>query len=301
MILFYSVGPDQSWLWAVTGRSSRLFELPKEADIRNHVQRYQKAILQSNDVLRDGDQDGRYLYNALVAPAASMIPVGSRVFIIPDGALNRLNFETLLAPGNGESGSALHYWIENVTVTNANSIRMLSHVDGHAAAWDTRSLLLIGNPVSPSSEYENLPNAPEEIRDITRHFPQDRRTVLTGAEAVPTAYAASKLGHFAYIHFVAHGTASRLRPLDSAVVLSAEPEHPENFKLYARDIVRHRLQAELVTISTCYGSGQRAYAGEGLVGLSWAFCAPDHTTSSARFGRPTTRPLRCSWTSCIRG
>jgi CHAT domain-containing protein len=54
-------------------------------------------------------------------------------------------------------------------------------------------------------------------------------------------------------------------------VLSAEPQHPDNFKLYARDIVRHPLHAKLVTISTCYGSGQRAYAGEGLVGLSWAF------------------------------
>jgi len=31
------------------------------------------------------------------------------------------------------------------------------------------------------------------------------------------------------------------------------------------------LQADLVTISACYSSGERAYAGEGLVGLSWAF------------------------------
>jgi CHAT domain-containing protein len=31
------------------------------------------------------------------------------------------------------------------------------------------------------------------------------------------------------------------------------------------------LHAELVTISTCYGAGTRSYAGEGLVGLSWAF------------------------------
>jgi CHAT domain-containing protein len=27
----------------------------------------------------------------------------------------------------------------------------------------------------------------------------------------------------------------------------------------------------LVTISACYGSGLRTYAGEGLVGLAWAF------------------------------
>jgi CHAT domain-containing protein len=70
---------------------------------------------------------------------------------------------------------------------------------------------------------------------------------------------------------VAHGTASRLSPLDSAVVLSPAPENRDDFKLYARDIVRHPLHARLVTISACYGSGLRTYAGEGLVGLAWAF------------------------------
>jgi CHAT domain-containing protein len=53
--------------------------------------------------------------------------------------------------------------------------------------------------------------------------------------------------------------------------LSSPSTQPENFKLYARDIIRQRLSADLVTISACYGSGLRDYAGEGLVGLSWAF------------------------------
>jgi CHAT domain-containing protein len=70
---------------------------------------------------------------------------------------------------------------------------------------------------------------------------------------------------------VAHGTASRSDPLDSAIVLSPPPGNPDNFKLYARDIMRYPLHARLVTISACYGSGLRSYAGEGLVGLSWAF------------------------------
>jgi CHAT domain-containing protein len=88
---------------------------------------------------------------------------------------------------------------------------------------------------------------------------------------VPAAYSANRPDRFSYIHFVAHGTASRLSPLDSAVVLSAPPGHSDSFKLYARDIVHQPLHARLVTISACYGSGLRAYAGEGLVGLSWAF------------------------------
>ena len=35
--------------------------------------------------------------------------------------------------------------------------------------------------------------------------------------------------------------------------------------------MRYPLHARLVAIFACYGSGLRAYAGEGLVGLSWAF------------------------------
>jgi CHAT domain-containing protein len=55
------------------------------------------------------------------------------------------------------------------------------------------------------------------------------------------------------------------------VVLSPPQKGAEDFKLYARDIVQHALNARLVTISGCYGSGARTYAGEGLVGLAWVF------------------------------
>ena len=267
VILFYSLGPGKSYLWAVTGNRIQLFTLPRQADIDARVQRYQKAILRSIDPLREANDDGRALYDALIAPAASMIPQDSRVFVVPDGSLNGLNFETLLAPGR----DGPRYWIDNVTVTNANSIRLLSGLSAGAPTPYAKALLLIGNPVLPSAEYESLPNAAAEIGEVAAHFSPDHRTVLTQGEAVPAAYAANHPDRYSYIHFVAHGTASRLSPLDSAVVLSAEPQRPDIFKLYARDIVHQPLHAELVTISACYGSGQRAYAGEGLVGLSWAF------------------------------
>jgi CHAT domain-containing protein len=178
-----------------------------------------------------------------------------------------LNFETLLTPGADNS----HYWIEDVTISNANSIRLLSHLDTAASAQDPGKLLLIGNPVATGTGYESLVNAFAEIRDIEKHFPLDDRTVVTQSEAVPAAYAQQNPDRFSYIHFVTHGTASLLNPLDSAVVLSPPSAHPEDFKLYARDIMRYPLHARLVTISACYGSGLRSYAGEGLVGLSWAF------------------------------
>jgi CHAT domain-containing protein len=266
-LLFYSLGPQKSYLWAVTENRTSLFVLPKQSEIEARVQRYQKAILRSTDPLRETNEDARLLYDTLVAPAASMIPKGSRVFIIPDGALNELNFETLLVPGAGE----LHYWIEDATVTNASSIRLLARSNPMASGANEKKLLLIGDPIAKGTEFESLPNAPAEVSDVEKHFPSDERMVFTQAQATPTVYEASKPDQFSYIHFVAHGTASRLSPLDSAVVLSASPTHPDSYKLYARDIVHQPLRAKLVIISACYGSGIRTYAGEGLVGLSWAF------------------------------
>ncbi len=103
--------------------------------------------------------------------------------------------------------------------------------------------------------------------------------VLAGAQATPQAYLASDIGRFSYVHFVAHGTANRTTPLESAVILSPQGD---SYKLYARDIVTKPLHADLVTISTCYGAGSRAYTGEGLVGLSWAFLrAGAHNTIAA--------------------
>ena len=110
-----------------------------------------------------------------------------------------------------------------------------------------------------------------EVQRIQQHFARGSQTVLTQARAVPAAYALSAPEQYRYIHFVAHGTASRLSPLDSAVVLSPPRDRPDDFKLYAHDILQHPLHAHLVTISTCYGSGVRAYDGEGLVGLAWVF------------------------------
>ncbi len=266
-ILFYALGPTKSYLWAIDRNRTRLFPLPGQSEIQSHVEKYQRAILRSNDPLRQKNEDSRYLYDTLVAPAASTIGKGSRVILVSDGSLDGLNFETLLVPED----VGFHYWIEDVTIVNVNAIRLISGLNSRDSGTNAKNLLLIGNPISPGPDYPNLSNASTEIHSIEKHFRPDSEVVLTKANAVPAAYAAIHPGRFSYIHFVAHGTASRLSPLDSAVVLSASPGHPDTFKLYARDIVHQPLQARLVTISACYGSGLRAYAGEGLVGLSWAF------------------------------
>jgi CHAT domain-containing protein len=132
-------------------------------------------------------------------------------------------------------------------------------------------MLLIGDPVYRESEYATLPNAAQEVANVAGHFAADHRMVLTGAQASPDAYRDHQPGGFSYIHFVAHATANMTAPLDSAVVLSRDRGEAGTYKLYARDILQQNLHADLVTLSSCYGSGSRQYTGEGLVGLAWAF------------------------------
>jgi CHAT domain-containing protein len=277
-MLFYWLGERQCYLWAVTPQRIELFPLPAKKEIGQLVQRYSETLLGPQDPLQAENEDGQALYRLLVAPALKLIPPNSRVVILSDGALTRLNFETLLAPGpspipNQQYGTEhktdTHYWIDDVTLFSAPSIAMLSAAK--PARDVANNLLLIGNPVSPNADFPSLPLFGSEMNLIEKNFAAHKPVVFAGQQASAAAYLASNPAQYSYIHFVAHAVASRTDPLDSAIILSPTTTGEESFKLYARDIIQRPLDARLVTISACYGSGTRFYAGEGLVGLSWAF------------------------------
>ncbi len=261
-LLFYWVGQKRSHLWVITPRGTSHFELPKAAEVEPLAKSYRDAVLRVRDPQDAGGAAGRQLYATLVAPAKRLVPNGSRVIVLPDASISALNFETLIAPEPQP-----HFWIEDVTLTTASSLTLLAASTVHAVPRET-NLLLVGNTVQPNEEFPALAQAPAEMKMVEGYFPQERREVLDGAQATPSAYLASRPERFAYVHFVTHGTASVTRPLESAVILSKEGD---SYKLYAREIVKHPLTAQLVTISACEGAGKRAYSGEGLVGLSWAF------------------------------
>ena len=263
-LLFYWLGEQHSYLWVITQDQVKSVVLPSAQQIDPIVKSYREELLSARDPLESANVNGQKLYEMLIEPAKSLIPEGSRVVLLPDGSLYGLNFETLIVPG-----PKLHYWIEDVTVTTASSLTLLASAAMRPAPKE-KSMFLVGDTVSPNADFPALPQAGAEMHSIEKYFPEPRRAVLSGNDATPAAYLASKPEQFAYVHFVTHGTASRARPLESAVVLSKEKDE-DSYKLYARDIVKRRLSAYLVTISACNGAGTRAFSGEGLVGLSWAF------------------------------
>ncbi len=298
-LLFYWLGERQSYLWAVSPEMTTLAVLPPKAELAAKMMRYRRTLLALKDPLREnngqGDSDARELYQTLLAPVAAVVASGRPVVLFTDGEMTQLNFETLLAPPAAGDSSRPHYWIEDATVSSAPSIRLFA-AKNNSATPAHEKLLLLGDAPSADPSFPNLPMAGVELKKISERFRAGDEAVFAGARATPASYLASRPENFAYIHFVAHATASGTDPLESAVILSRDTSGPTregagaagdglgegSYKLYAREILRHPIGARLVTISACNSSGATTFSGEGVVGLSWAFLrAGAHNTIAA--------------------
>jgi CHAT domain-containing protein len=277
-LVFYWLGAEKSWVWTVTDRSIHATALPAAPAIEALVTEYHTAIQSALvDPLAAASGPGDRLYKLLIQPIAEATAARNGVIIVPDGALHRLNFETLPVPGPaagrplpGAEGPQArpvgrHYWIEDVTVQIAPSLAMLQAA---TRPRSSPSLLLVGNAAPRLPEFPALSYAAAEMSGVRQHFPAASVAVIDGEAASPAAFKAAAPGRFSVIHFTSHAIANPESPLDSAVILSGPDQA---FKLYAREVASLPLAADLVTVSACRSAGERAYAGEGLVGFAWAF------------------------------
>jgi len=264
VILSFWVTPERTLLWVVTPRRVRLAVLAGEKALAARVDAYQEAVLNGRDPLDEHLPAGEWLYDTLLEPATAALPAAARVVVIPDGPLYRLNLETLVVPGPER-----HYWIEDVTLLTAPWAGAVAPVPAHRPRGE-HDLLLIGDPLPSNPAFPRLANAGREMAAIAALFEPARVTSYTRLEAQPGAYRDAHPERFTFLHFAAHATASEESPLDSAIVLSPRDDR---YKLYAREVMAQPLRAEMVSLSACRGAGSRAYAGEGLVGLAWAFLA----------------------------
>jgi CHAT domain-containing protein len=262
VLLFYWIGSTRSYAWVVSGDRIQFVPLAtNSSEVKALVDQYKNVIVTSlGDPLSANPGAGDTLFNRLVQPVSTLIPKDAQVIVVPDGALNTLNFETLPVPGERR-----HYWIEDVDIAVAPSLGTLSVRPPVNKA--ERSVLLIGDAVPTDPKYPSLRYASAEMMAVSDAF-ADRTAVYRADKATPATYLASKPGQFGIVHFTAHAEANAESPLDSAVILSRDES---GYKLYARDVAESPLSADLVTISACRSAGERTYAGEGLVGFAWAF------------------------------
>jgi CHAT domain-containing protein/Flp pilus assembly protein TadD len=264
IILAYSMTDEKTFLWVISPKLFKFFELAGHRDLFPQIDAFNREIQDHRSI--EDSPGGAKLYQALIQPAEGLAPKGSSVIIIPSKLLSLVNFEALIVPGPQP-----HYWIDDVDVQVTGSLGLLASEKSATGKSPpgVKELLSMGAPVEVTKDFPTLKHAPEEMQRVQGHFPADQVTLISGKDATPRAYRDSAPGRYRFLHLDTHGVASDLSPLDSAIILS--PGADKSYKLYAREIKDIPLHADLVTISACYGSGTRWYQGEGLVGLTWAF------------------------------
>jgi tetratricopeptide (TPR) repeat protein len=99
LLLEYSLGPERSYLWAVTKTGITSYELPKRADIEAAVQAFSNQLKSPEAV---SSQEARTLSQMLLEPVAEQLGQ-KRLLIVGDGALQSLPFAALPIPENSQS------------------------------------------------------------------------------------------------------------------------------------------------------------------------------------------------------
>jgi CHAT domain-containing protein len=228
------------------------------------------------------DAMARVVSGHLIAPIAGQLRSLRQLTVVPDGILWRVPWEVLRAPG----GRRL---VERMAIARAPSLQFLARTRQSEADVSSHTgkqrLLALGDPRIAASTGERvralqrgarlgrLPEAAREVRTIGRLYGAERSEVRIGARASETAFKRDA-PRFDVLHLATHGVVDDRAPMFSALALAAGgKDGGDDGLLEAREIAELQLTARLVVLSACDTARGRLEAGEGVIGLSWAFLA----------------------------
>ena len=218
----------------------------------------------------------KLLHEMLIKPIADLLPSkeSDRVIFIPHSSLFLVPFAAL----QDEKGK---YLIEKHTILTAPSIQVLDFTHKQRVGnGELRNgqVLVVGNPTmpkvilepgKPAQQLISLPWAEKEAKDIAYIL---KTEAITGDKATKVAIL-NKMKQARIIHLATHGLLDDNQGLGSAFALGVggaialAPSGNDNGLLTAEEILKLKLNADLVVLSAC-DTGRGRITGDGVIGLS---------------------------------
>ena len=286
----FVVGQENTYIFVLTkdGRAGmdnrakpelRVYTVAIKAnELSKRIERFRGLLAEGN---LDFQEPARQLYDLLLKPAERHLKGKSTLCILPDGVLWELPFQAL-QPRAGA------YLLQHHAIFYAPSLSVLGEMVRLAGQRDSsfaqpQSLLAFGNPAlsqetiaraTANRSDENLtplPAAEKEVQTLAQLYGHARSKVFIGTEA--REETAKKLaGNYKILHFATHGLLDDNSPLYSRVLLSqVNNDRSEDGLLEAREIMQLDLKASIAVLSACQTGRGRVGAGEGVIGMAWAF------------------------------
>ena len=209
--------------------------------------------------------DARALYDLLLGPFRARLAGTTRLVIVPDGVLWNVPFQALRGPEG--------FVVEKAAVSYAPSLGALREIQLLPKVASPRTVLAMGRTEFGSSRLEPLPEAAEQVRLIGDIYGPGRSAVFVGDAATETRFK-TDAPRYSVLHLATHGVLEEASPLYSHLILTPSANNPEeDGRLDAREIMRLKLNADLVVLAACDTGRGRTAPGEGLIGTTWALFA----------------------------
>ena len=301
ILLQYSIGDEESYVWIVTNESIRSVRLPAGATIDSASLSVVEGVRthRIGTAQREESAKGLLRLSELILQPVEEMLDRPRILIAADGALEYVPFAVL--PLTREPGSTL---IDKHDLISVPSISVLvAQGDRTRKAWTANRLLVFADPVFEASdqrvnrrvaapatlatndlgllvrsarapfELTRLIYTGREAATISGLLPATDSVVMSGFEASRENLLSMQLEDFRYIHFATHGIIDSRYPALSALALSEFKEDGSRMDglLRLNDIFGLELNADLVVLSACETALGREIRGEGLVGLTQGF------------------------------
>jgi CHAT domain-containing protein/tetratricopeptide (TPR) repeat protein len=175
-LLEYSLGADNSYLFAMTRSSVALFKLPRRADTDKLATDFRAQLIPPKlqrrivgiDVAADqarglglvqGPSENltafvaasNALYKAVVEPASSVFG-DKRLLVVADGSLNYIPFEALVKTTDGADYASLSYLIKTNEIVYAPSASVIAAIRGRNREVSARNILIVADPVFSAND-----------------------------------------------------------------------------------------------------------------------------------------------------
>ena len=279
-ILQYAVLADKVVMWVISKDGVRATDSKISASaLGDTILRYRELLLRGQvNESPESTVLAKLLYEQLITPIETRgyLYPDREVCIVPDKSLNFLPFAALLSPASGR------YLIENYALVLApsSSIYVASSQNAKLRARRTSErLLIVGNPRFDQSVFSGLPDLPAADREARQIASLYNSIPLLGAEAT-LLRVRQELLSADVMHFATHAILDESSPFLSKLLLASErtegtaAHHSSAGYLQASELYDRKLpRTRLAVLSACQTGIERAYGGEGAIGLARPFLA----------------------------